>query len=719
VARATVLVVSVAFSSGLAGGASHQSNGTLILATLSSRPDLVSGGDTLVEIRGADATVLDDVVVSVNGRDVSRAFHKDDARRSLVGLIEGLQLGRNTITAAAGSRSARLDVTNFPVTGPILSGEHLTPFECRTDESGLGPPLDANCSAPTRVEYFYKSTDPLPPQAALTGGPPGTGFKRLPAAAGPRPADLARTTTIEGATVPYIVRVESGTINRAIYRIAVLDDPVDAAQGPWRPGAGWNRRLLFSFGGGCGTNYNQGAIPLPFVLFDAALSRGFAHAVSTQTVMGQHCNDHLSGEALMMIKEHIIERYGMLKWTVGHGGSGGAIQQLLIAQNFPGLLDGLIPGQTFADSVSVRPTVTDCRLLINYFQTDPHVWTQEKQTAVEGYTPGTCAAWDRSFVNAIVADNAVGCGIAGDLIYDAVKNPRGARCTVWDTNVASFGRDPKTGFARPALDNVGVQYGLQALNRGVISKAEFIDLNEKIGGFDRDGHLRPARTVADSEGIRMAYAAGRLNAMQGLSALPILQVRTYLDAAGNIHSRERDFTVRERLRKSAGRVDNQVLWVFPSATARASGAKYANGETNETGLILDTMSQWLDALASDTSAAPAPEKVRRAKPAAATDACWDLNLTQIVEPATLEGPGRCNQLYPSHRTPRLAAGAPIADDVLKCQLKAIDPKDYRVTFTPEETERLRRVFPGGVCNYAKPGILQQPPAGTYLRLPLK
>ena len=52
--------------------------------------------------------------------------------------------------------------------------------------------------------------------------------------------------------------------------------------------------------------------------------------------MQQHCNDNLSGEALMMIKEHFIERYGVPAWTIGFGGSGGAIQQLLIAQNFPG-----------------------------------------------------------------------------------------------------------------------------------------------------------------------------------------------------------------------------------------------------------------------------------------------------------------------------------------------------------------------------------------------
>ena len=148
----TALVAAVAFSSGLTGGASQRSNETLVLATLSSRPRSVSGGDALVEIQSADATVPEDVVVSVNGRDVSRAFHRDDARRSLVGLIEGLQLGRNTIVAVRGSRTARLEVTNFPITGPILSGEHLTPFECRTEQAGLGPPLDANCSAPTRVE---------------------------------------------------------------------------------------------------------------------------------------------------------------------------------------------------------------------------------------------------------------------------------------------------------------------------------------------------------------------------------------------------------------------------------------------------------------------------------------------------------------------------------------------------------------------------------------
>ena len=68
---------------------------------------------------------------------------------------------------------------------------------------------------------------------------------------------------------------------------------------------------------------------------------------------GRRGNGVLQGEALMMIKEYIIERYGLPKWTTGSGGSGGAIQQLVITQMYPGLLDGLTPSLTF-------PALTAC-----------------------------------------------------------------------------------------------------------------------------------------------------------------------------------------------------------------------------------------------------------------------------------------------------------------------------------------------------------------------
>jgi hypothetical protein len=42
---------------------------------------------------------------------------------------------------------------------------------------------------------------------------------------GRAPGRPRETTTNDGTTVPYIVRVESGTINRGVYRLAVLDNP--------------------------------------------------------------------------------------------------------------------------------------------------------------------------------------------------------------------------------------------------------------------------------------------------------------------------------------------------------------------------------------------------------------------------------------------------------------------------------------------------------------
>ncbi|HEV8147091.1 MAG TPA: DUF6351 family protein [Bryobacteraceae bacterium] len=658
---------------------------SLTITTLSSRPDMVSGGDALVEIKGASMKLS----VHLNGSDVATAFQADDSRGSLVGLVRGLKLGANTLVAKAGSEHVTLKLVNHPITGPIVSGPHLNPFICTTKESGLGEPLDENCSAQTKVEYFYKPTEGA--------------FKPYPEYANRIiPRDMAKTTTSEGKTVDYIVRVESGTINRSIYRIAILDGFDHGMHGDlgirvWRPSEVWNHRIIYSFGGGCGTQYNQGKNTAVSAIMDAALSRGFAHIISTQNVMNQHCNDHLSGEALMMIKEHFIKRYGVPVWTMGHGGSGGSIQQLLIAQNFPGLLDGLLPSLTYPDSMSTRPGVTDCRLLMRTFAKDPGTWTQEKQTAVEGYTPGTCKAWDRSFIDVIVAANAKGCAIAPELVYDPVKNPKGARCTIWEMNAATVGRDPATGYARAALDNVGVQYGLEALNNGKISKQEFLDLNRNIGGYDADGVPRAQRTVADLEALRMSYITGRINSgAGGLASVPILHYRPYNDPLGDIHDRFRDFVVRERLRKTNGRVDNQVLWVYPAGD-RALAAKVS-------GLAIDTMTQWLDT---------------KTKPAAAVDGCWTKEGSRIDEPATFDGPGKCNDLFPSHKNPRLVAGAPLTDDIAKCQLRPVNPADYKVQFTSSELQELRAIFPGGVCDYSKPGVMQLPLAGTYLTLPLR
>ena len=40
-----------------------------------------------------------------------------------------------------------------------------------------------------------------------------------------------------------------------------------------------------------------------------------------------------------------------------------------------------------------------------------------------------------------------------------------------------------------ASDPCAVQYGLRALNDGVIGVAQFLDLNERVGGYNGDGRF--------------------------------------------------------------------------------------------------------------------------------------------------------------------------------------------------------------------------------------
>jgi hypothetical protein len=65
----------------------------------------------------------------------------------------------------------------------------------------------------------------------------------------------------------------------------------------------------------------------------------------------------------------------------------------------------------------------------------------------------------------------------------------------------------------------------------------------------------------------------------------------------------------------------------------------------------------------------------------------------------------CNQHYPSFAFTRYVAGGPIDANVLKCQLRPIDPNDYPM-FTPAELQRLHTIFPGGICDFSKPGVSQ-------------
>src|SRR5206468_1749258 len=122
-----------------------------------------------------------------------------------------------------------------------------------TAGSGLSTTAkDDQCNITSEVKLYYRTTtvgcalslpDPSPPTA-----PPLNGcFKPFDPTA-TAPADLAMTTTDAGVTVPYIVRVERGTLNRGIYDIAVLVDPTKGDWKPTAPQVTWNGKLLYVFG---------------------------------------------------------------------------------------------------------------------------------------------------------------------------------------------------------------------------------------------------------------------------------------------------------------------------------------------------------------------------------------------------------------------------------------------------------------------------------------
>ena len=141
--------VGVAMLAGLAlAGPAAAKGAALSIHTLSSRPQFVSGSDALVEVRGAAKGVK----LTLNGKDVSGDLALDPASHTLRGIVSGMALGKNTLNASAGAAKATLAVTNYPITGPILSGPHIAPYECKTEESGLGKPLDTDCSAAERTD---------------------------------------------------------------------------------------------------------------------------------------------------------------------------------------------------------------------------------------------------------------------------------------------------------------------------------------------------------------------------------------------------------------------------------------------------------------------------------------------------------------------------------------------------------------------------------------
>lgn len=211
-----VLLLSVASSSAAESGARD-----FKITTLSSHPEAVTGGDALVRIDVPADVPRASVVVTLDDVDVTAKFHWDAGTSRLTGLVDDLASGKNKLRVAStasgqSSRAAHLTIVNFPREGPVFSGARQMPFACEAFilpvfGTTLPKGTEPDCTVDRQVFYFYKPT---------TGTPvPGTAlFIPCPQCPTSYPADVATTTTLEGVTMKYIVRMEVGSANRAIIR---------------------------------------------------------------------------------------------------------------------------------------------------------------------------------------------------------------------------------------------------------------------------------------------------------------------------------------------------------------------------------------------------------------------------------------------------------------------------------------------------------------------
>lgn len=659
--------------------------GSLRLAVLSSRPDLVSAGDTLAQVTVPARVNAATLKVTLGGRDVTSAFAvRPDGRR--LALLDGLPLGRSRLVARARrAHTAVLAITNHPAGGPLFAGPQLHPWACPASA------VDAQCNAPARFAYAYMPKN-------------GHDFRPYDPA---RPAsDIATTTTDQGVSVPFVIRTETGYLDRDQYRITTLYRPGRPWE-PWAPQDQFNHKLLITHGQGCSLDYGAGVAPsttLDSAFADrgllarsptVALGRGFAVLATALDNAGHDCHLVTQAESLEMAKEHFVERYGELRYTIGMGCSGGSMALQQVANAYPGIYDGLVPQCSFPDAWSSATQLFDLHVLRAYLEHPDKwgpgiLWDPISIAAVDGHPAHQSAILLDALYETGFGNPARAC--VGTTAADrwSPANPGGVRCSLADAAVNVFGRRPGDGYAGRPLDNVGVQYGLGGLYDGTLPPALFADLNERVGGVDVNDVHTATRTVADEPALGNAYRSGLINDARRLDRVPIIDLRG--SDEGLLHDVFRSFALRARLDLAHGTHANQVIWQGPAPSI-------GGFDFSTRGLL--AMDRWLTAIEADHASGTLPQKVIRDKPADVKDTC--------EAAGSLETPsGGCPLFVRAYKSPRIVAGDSIATLTNKCALKPLDRAAYPVRFTDAEWAKLQRAFPTGVCDFSRPPVGMTP-----------
>ena len=496
----------------------------------------------------------------------------------------------------------------------------MHPWVCKNTDA-----TDAQCDAPTS----YRVRVQIDADGAVRNYDPAN-----------PPADVETTTTQNGQTLPFIVRVETGYQDRDQYQIAVLFQPAKPWSA-WEPQPQFNHKLLITHGASCGIEHASGTAPsvttdtvgVPGVGAatsspTTALGLGFAVASTALDNAGQTATLVTEAESLVIAKEHLVDHCGTLRYTIGTGCSGGSLVQQQVANAYPGIYQGILPQCSFQDAWSNGQEISDYHLTRQYFEHPEKwgpgvVWSYNQVAAVEGHPNyGNAIIFDTVYWETL-ANPTTGCGegVASAEIYNPETNPGGVRCTLADYMINVFGPRPSSlwgpvekklghGFAGLPIDNVGVQSGLAGLMEGTITPAEFVDLNSKIGGADVDLKPQPQRFQANEPALARSYASGAVNEANNLTNVPIIDLRG--PDPGAFHDAYRTWSMRARLEHVEGHFPrNHVIW-FGEAPLIGSPTYTTEG--------LLAMDKWLSAVEADRGGLAGKRSRRTGRPKPTTAA---------------------------------------------------------------------------------------------------
>ena len=311
----------------------------LEVEVLSNRADLISGGQALIEVKVPAGVNPAQVRVFDDTKDVSSLFALRSNGR-FMGLVNSIAVGDNVFKAQApGATEGRTVISNHANGRPIFSGPQIQPWGCQSTAT------DPLCNQPVTYEFQYKSSITGQLQSYDPQNPP---------------LDVATTTTDQGATVPFIIRIETGYQVRDQYKIAVLYNPFQSWTA-WSPQRQWNHKLLITHGASCGIDHQAGSAPS--VTGDTvagsspqvALGRGFAVMSTALNNAGHNCNLVTQAESMLAAKERLVEQYGEIRYTIGTGCSGGSLTQQQVANAYPGIYQAILPAVQLPRRLVDRP----------------------------------------------------------------------------------------------------------------------------------------------------------------------------------------------------------------------------------------------------------------------------------------------------------------------------------------------------------------------------